>query len=90
MLFRSFHTSLPRFAVGLVRPVAHGESNITSSRATCSAFVRNGQSLSAVFSTVGQYPAAVGSSHTFAEAVLILSFSFGRLIRAFHAFTIFD
>ena len=78
------------FAVGFRAQLLTGRAILLLRERLCSAFVRNGQALSTVFSAVGQYPAAVGGSHAFAEAVLILSFSFGRLVRAFHAFTIFD
>jgi hypothetical protein len=47
-------------------------------------FVRNSQFFSAFSSTGSQYSAAVGSSHSFAEAVLILSFSLRRLECALH------
>ena len=85
-----FHTSLPRFAVGFRAQLLTGRAILLLRARFGSAFVRNGQSLSTVFSAVGQYPAAVGGGHAFAEAVLILSFSFGRLVRAFHDYLMFQ
>jgi len=51
-------------------------------------FVRNGQFLSSLLSAGSEHPAAVGRGHSFAETVLILSFSAGGLIRALHNYLI--
>ena len=47
-------------------------------------FVCNGQFCSTFRAAGSQYPAAVGGSHSFTEAVFISSFSVRGLIRSFH------
>lgn len=47
-------------------------------------FVRNSKFFSAFSSAASQYSSAIGSSHSFPEAVFISSFALRRLKRSFH------
>ena len=47
-------------------------------------FVRNGKLFTPFFAAGGQHPATIGGSHSFAKTMLVLSFSPGWLVRAFH------